>query len=415
MNTMSALGHDSQPEGEWPTETMVTGALADPDWRPLPFQEFILKVHGRCNLSCDYCYMYELADQSWRAKPAVMAADIFDVAVRRIADHVTAHDLRSVTVVFHGGEPLMAGHEYLNRAAASVRRAMPATVSVKLGIQTNGILLTEPVLRVLRAHDVHVGVSVDGGEQAHDRHRRYANGRGSHAAVQRGLAALRRPAYQHLYSGLLCTVDVSNDPILLYEDLLAVGPPRVDFLLPHANWASPPPGYADGQAQTLYADWLIAIFDRWYSQPRREVGVRLFEEIMNLVLGGASASEGIGLSPVRMLVIDTDGSVEQVDSLKSAFEGAPETGLNVRTDPLDIAMCHPAVVARQRGVAALSATCLGCPVHRICGGGNYVHRYRPGAGFLNPSVYCADLRRLIEHIRDTVHADLRRLQEGTRE
>jgi uncharacterized protein len=62
-------------------------------------------------------------------------------------------------------------------------------------------------------------------------------------------------------------------------------------------------------------------------------------------------------------------------------------------------------------VAALSATCLACPVHRICGAGLYPHRYRPGTGFLNPSVYCTDLRRLIEHIRDRVHADLRRLQE----
>jgi uncharacterized protein len=28
--------------------------------------EFIVKVHSRCDLSCDYCYMYEMADQSWR-------------------------------------------------------------------------------------------------------------------------------------------------------------------------------------------------------------------------------------------------------------------------------------------------------------------------------------------------------------
>jgi uncharacterized protein len=79
--------------------------LADPAWRPLPFREFVLKIHGRCNLSCHYCYMYEMADQSWRTRPAVMARDVFDLAVRRIADHVMDHDLRSVDVVFHGGEP----------------------------------------------------------------------------------------------------------------------------------------------------------------------------------------------------------------------------------------------------------------------------------------------------------------------
>lgn len=411
---MTAVAHPGPVNRVWPTETVVAEALADPAWRPLAFHEFVLKVHGRCNLSCDYCYMYELADQSWRDKPAVMAPGIFDMAACRIAEHATAHDLRSVTVVFHGGEPLMAGAEYLDRAAAKVRSTMPDAVEVRLAVQTNGILLTEPILAVLRAHRIRVGVSIDGGQQAHDRHRRYANGNGSHSAVLRGAAALQLPANRHLFAGLLCTIDISNDPISVYQDLLSIGPPSMNFLLPHANWITPPPGYAVGQTGTRYADWLIAIFDRWYGSPHRQVGVRLFEEIINLILGGASRSEEIGISPVRTLVIDTDGSVEQIDHLKSAFQGAPDTGLNIQTDTFDAALTHPAIVARQRGIAALSATCRGCPVHRVCGAGLYSHRYRPGTGFLNPSVYCADLRKLIEHIRDRVHTDLRRLQEDDR-
>ena len=358
--------------------------------------------------------MYELADQSWRDKPAIMAPDTFDTTVRRIADHAATHDLPSVTVVFHGGEPLLAGAEYLDHAATKVRRALAPSVSVTLAVQTNGILLTEPILKVLRSHRIHVGVSIDGGGQAHDRHRKYANGKGSHSAVLRGLNALQRPSNQHLFRGLLCTIDISNDPIGVYEDLLAIRPPSINFLLPHANWISPPPGYAAGGRGTKYADWLIAIFDRWYHSPQREAGIGLFEEITNLVLGGASGSEAIGISPVRTLVIDTDGSIEQVDHLKSAFEGAPETGLNVQADTLDAFLSHPAIVARQIGVAALSATCRACPVYRVCRAGLYSHRYRPDTGFLNLSVHCPDLRLVIEHIRDRVHADLRKLQEENR-
>lgn len=392
----------------WPTVAVVTEALADQAWRPLPFHEFILKVHGRCNLACDYCYMYEMADQSWRAKPTVMSPAIVAVAGQRIAEHATAHDLRSVEVVLHGGEPLLAGSEYLRRTATAIRAALPASVDVRLAIQTNGVLLTESMLAVLRAHQIWVGVSLDGGEQAHDRHRKYARGAGSHAAVMRGLARLRHPDYQHLFRGLLCTIDISNDPGQVYEDLLATGTPAMDFLLPHANWTSPPPGYRAGKTGTAYAEWLVAIFDRWYDRPRRETGIRFFEEIINLALGGASRSEAIGLSPVRSLVIDTDGSIEQIDHLKSAFDGAPDTGLNIATHALDAVLTHPAIVARQRGLHALSDTCLSCPVHRICGAGLYTHRYRPDTGFRNPSVYCADLRHLIEHIRDRVFTDLRR-------
>src|SRR6266566_6361340 len=27
-------------------------------WTPHPFRQFILKIHGRCDLSCDYCYVF---------------------------------------------------------------------------------------------------------------------------------------------------------------------------------------------------------------------------------------------------------------------------------------------------------------------------------------------------------------------
>jgi uncharacterized protein len=411
MDTSTQRAAPGLPASFWPTQAVVAQAHDDPTWQPLPFQEFVLKVHGRCNLSCDYCYMYEMADQSWRDKPAVMSVDTFDLAVARIAEHARSHRLTSIRVILHGGEPLMVGPSYLKRAATTVRQTVPQWTDVGLALQTNGVLLTERFLAALATHDIRVGVSIDGGEPAHDRHRRYANGKGSHAAVLRGLSVLRRPEFVHLFGGVLCTIDVANDPVGVYEDLLATGAPALDFLLPHGNWETPPPGYAPGSGGTLYAEWLIPIFDRWYDAPRREAKVRLFEEIMNLVLGGASRSEAIGLSPVRTMVIDTDGSIEQVDELKSAFEGAPDTGLTVHTDPLDVAMAHPAIVARQRGLAALSATCLACPIHRICGAGMYPHRYRRDTGFLNPSVYCTDLKRLIGHIQDRIDLDLRRIRE----
>jgi uncharacterized protein len=134
--------------------------------------------------------------------------------------------------------------------------------------------------------------------------------------------------------------------------------------------------------------------------------VRILEEIVNLVLGGSSRSDQVGLSPAAVAVIESDGAIEQVDSLKSAYPGASATGLNVFADTFDAALAHPGIVARQLGPAALCKTCQACPVQRECGAGHYAHRYRAGSGFLNPSVYCADLMRLIGHVRHTVHADV---------
>jgi uncharacterized protein len=395
---------------EWPASIDVS-SLLDEGWRPFPFREFIVKVHSRCDLSCDYCYMYEMADQSWRDQPRAMSPEIVELTARRIGEHAIAHGLRDVTLILHGGEPLLAGQDLISQLVMSTRRWAGSATTVRAIVQTNGVGLSDAYLELFDELGVRVGVSIDGDVTAHDRHRRFASGRGSYQAVAAALGRLRR--FPHLYGGLLCTIDLRNDPVRTYRALTGFGPPKIDFLLPHGTWVQPPPGRAPDTASTPYADWLIEVFDDWYPKPQTRV--RLFEEIMQLLLGGASDSEIVGLAPARMVVIETDGSLEQEDTLKVAYDGATATGLHVARDSLDSALLLPQIVARQIGARALSAPCQVCSVRAVCGGGLYPHRYREGTGFLNPSVYCPDLLALIGHVRDRVQADLiaRRTRKGT--
>jgi uncharacterized protein len=381
------------------------GALMADGWQPVPFREFVLKIHSRCDLACDYCYMYEMADQSWRTQPKRMSAAVAEQAAARIGEHVQAHSLSEITLVLHGGEPLLAGPDAIDHVLGAVRSAVGASVAVRASVQTNGVGLNERFLALFSKLDVHVGVSLDGGADAQDRHRRFASGRGSYAAVAAGLRLLASEDFRHLFNGLLCVLDVSNDPIATYEALLEFAPPRVDFLLPHGTWEAPPPGRITDHPDTPYADWLITVFDRWYEEPRY-TQVRLFAEIMRLLLGRTSSTESVGLAPASFLVIETDGAMAQVDTLRAAFHGAQATGLHVDRDRFDDALLLPEIAARQLGFRALSAQCQQCHIWRVCGGGLYAHRYRPGTGFANPSVYCPDLMRLIGHIRARVSADI---------
>ncbi|MEO3854242.1 FxsB family cyclophane-forming radical SAM/SPASM peptide maturase [Acrocarpospora sp. B8E8] len=374
-------------------------------WRAHPFRQFLLKVHSRCNLACDYCYVYTLADQSWRSQPMIMDPALITVAAHRIAQHADDHDLTSVRVILHGGEPLLAGHGYLANIVDTIRKEVGGGLRVDAAIQTNAVLLDAAALRSFSALDVRVGVSLDGSPRGNNRNRRFADGRGSYDAVARALRLLGSEPFRHLYSGLLCTVDLANSPIETYEALIEFEPPAIDFLVPHATWDSPPPT-RDPDA-TPYADWLITIFDHWYGS-RGETVIRLFEEIINVLLGRSSATEVIGLTPSSLVVIETDGTIEQTDSLKVVQQGAAATGLNIVDHSFDAALRHPGIVARQLGWDALSDTCQACRFGRVCGGGLYAHRYRTGSGFRNPSVYCDDLYRLIEHIRARLVADLRR-------
>jgi uncharacterized protein len=394
---------------EWP-QTLDVAALHEDGWRPAPFREFIVKIHSRCDLSCDYCYMYEMADQSWRRQPIRMSTDIAERTAARIGEHARSHQLSDIVLVLHGGEPLLAGHDLIwNLVTVTRKEAAPGT-RVNVLVQTNGVGLTDSYLELFAELDVHVGVSLDGGMEANNRHRRFASDRGSYAAVSAALRRLRQERFRYLFSGLLCTIDLRNDPVQTYEELAAFDPPKIDFLLPHATWDSPPPGRGLDTASAPYADWLIAAFDHWYTAP--QTGVRLFENIMRLIIGEMPPSETVGLSPAQMVVIETDGSIEQIDTLKAAYQGAALTGLNVIRDPLDSALLLPGVVARQLGIMALAAQCRACPVHRICGGGMYTHRYRTGTGFANPSVYCLDLLQLINHISRVVQYDIARRLPG---
>jgi hypothetical protein len=68
--------------------------------RPLvPLDQVVLKVHSRCDLACDHCYVYEAADQSWREGPMVVSEEVTAQAEPRIGEHAAAHLLsaRSAT------------------------------------------------------------------------------------------------------------------------------------------------------------------------------------------------------------------------------------------------------------------------------------------------------------------------------
>ncbi|MEV7912900.1 FxsB family cyclophane-forming radical SAM/SPASM peptide maturase [Streptomyces griseus] len=381
----------------WPHRTLSSAGLT-----PVPLRQFVIKVHSRCNLACSYCYVYRSPDQSWRERPPRVAHETMIRTAERIGEHARTHGLNRIRVELHGGEPLLAGPEPLLDQVRAVRLAVPADCEVAPTVQTNGTLLTGPVLDRLDTEGVRVGLSLDGGNALLNRRRVGHGGRSSWPAVARAAALLARRGAQ--YAGILSTIDLDSEPSEVYSSLLELGPPGLDFLLPHANWGAPPAGRAADPpgrhrpSPAPYGQWLAEVFDLWWQSDGVQVEVRLFTEILALLLGWASAAEAVGLSPMVAVVVDTDGAIEQVDSLKSAYAGAPETGLDVFSNSFDEALHHPGIAARQLGEEGLAPECRVCPVLQVCGGGNYAHRYAPASGFLHPSVYCADLEHLIRHI-----------------
>lgn len=409
---MATTGATTPAEARWPHDGSCDfDARRAQGWTPEPLNEFIFKVQTRCNLNCDYCYVYNMGDDSWRSQPKRMSQAVVEAAVRRIDEHATRHGLTKVLVSLHGGEPLLGGLSPLAEFVAGVRNGL-TTTQAEISVQTNGTLVTEEIAAGLAELDVRVGVSLDGPESA-NAHRLDRRGRPSFQRTERGIRMLQQQP--GLLVGVLCVVDLANEPVEVLRYLTSLGIPSADLLLPHGNWVNRPIGKQSSKEASLdgptpYGDWLICTFDAWASERRPATRIRIFDDIIHLILGGTSAYEALGLGPATLVVIEADGAIELVDHLGPSHDGAEQTGCSVFSHSFDDALRHPGMVCRQIGAAALSPFCVACSEARVCGGGLITHRWHEMAGFLAPTVYCADMYKLIRHIRNAISDRARGLQ-----
>ncbi|MFF2128598.1 FxsB family cyclophane-forming radical SAM/SPASM peptide maturase [Streptomyces olivochromogenes] len=364
-----------------------------------PFRTFILKVANRCNIDCDYCFVFNSKDQVARRLPARMDLAVARAAARRIGEHVTAHSLPAVHVVLHGGEPLLAGARHMADLLDAVRDGIPDGTEVRFELQTNATLLSEAWLDLFEQYEVAVGVSLDGPPAANDLHRLTHAGRSSAAATVRGIELLRsRP---HLFAGLLAVVDLANDPVEVHDYLASFEPPVIDFGLPHGTHDDPPHRH-DPSVPNEYGLWMSRVYDAWLARPEYQHSVRMLEDIVALSSGVRGSVETLGLAPPTSVVIESDGTIEGVDTLRSVEKGASWLGLDVFNQSFDEALRHPKLMHRQYGKAALAEQCQSCPLVDVCGGGYLPHRFSTGSGYRNPSVYCADLEYLIRHVQGSL-------------
>jgi uncharacterized protein len=244
---------------------------------------------------------------------------------------------------------------------------------------------------------------MDGPPKVNDLHRRTLVGGESGAAVEQALYLLRgSPSF----TGILCVIEPGSDPLEVWDYLASFEPPLIDFLLPHGTWDRRPARKQDA-ATTPYADWLIPIFDRWFGGDHSHIRVRYFEEIIRHSLGGRGGLETLGLEPATLLVIAANGDYEGVDTLKAVLPGAHVLGMNSYSHSLDDVLDHPKVAFRQTGAAVLADQCRACRHLDTCGGGYLPHRHGRGNGFANPSVYCADIYKLIGHICQRIMEEAR--------
>ena len=303
-------------------------------------------------------------------------------------------------ITFHGGEPTLIGPVRFDRLATRAAAVLGDHLAF-LSIQTNGTLIDDAWVEVLHRHSVHVGVSLDGPQEIHDSARLTHGGRGSYRAA---IAGLRRLQAGGVEPGVLCVIKPGISGADVYRHFRRLGISRLDFLFPDVSHDSKERFYGH-LGPTPVADYLIPVFDAWMEEDDPDVSVRVLWGLVRQLLGGKGTSDAFGNPRMGYLVVETDGSIEALDALRVCESGLGKSQLNVLRNSFDdlrqgLPLVHQVV---HEGIP-MAAQCRACPESRICGGGYLPHRYARVNGFDNPSAWCADILKLLSHMREHLSA-----------
>ena len=359
----------------------------------------LLKVASRCNLDCSYCYIYHMADDGWRGQPKHMSDAVQEATVHQLSELYSCQGHR-LHVVLHGGEPLLIGPKRMLKLCSMLRSALPDPCEVH--VQTNGVLLTEEFLDIFVRFDVGISISIDGPSDVHDRFRVDKRGQGSYDRVRSAIALLTaREDARSLFSGVLAVVDPSSNPSSVYSSLKATGAPSIDFLVRDGNHTHLPEGKAS-PTSTEFGTWMSETLDIYLSDPTPP-RVRIFDDMLRLIMGGESNKEGVGTADYGILVIDTDGSINKNDTLKVAHNAADrfdQVSWNILSDTLVDVVQSNAYLDYYLQQRPTAPKCRRCSELHVCGGGMVAHRWSDDRGFNNPSIFCSDQLLLISRMRE---------------
>lgn len=371
-----------------------------------PFNEFILKIASGCNLNCDYCYEYNLGDDSWKKMPAYFSNELAEILVKKIINHSKSKDLDRVNISFHGGEPLLIGEKKLSELCRTFYKIEKEGIEVDLTMQTNGTLISKETAKVFKKNNIFVAISIDGPKIVNDLHRLDHKGQSTFESTMRGINILKDNTPE-LLSGLLSVIDISSDPLEVFDFIASLEVERVDFLKPHYNWNTPPPRVnkikdKNVNPDTCYGEWFGLIWDSWFNGRHSWMQIRFFENIIRSFMGGRALYEEMTLEPATLLTIASNGNIEGVDTLKSTAANSQHTGLNIINCELDDCYNSEIISSRQSGKEDLCTTCNECKHLKQCAGGYFPHRFSKNNNFDNTSIYCNDLYWILDKIQNDI-------------
>lgn len=145
-----------------------------------------------CNLRCTYCF-----EESMHSGCMPTLSEIrnrFDKFLdngfeKFVIELININEElgRETDITFHGGEPMLIGVDLLRKAFEIVKQYEGTTISM----QSNGTLITDEMVSLLKEFNVRVGISIDGPKEMHDQYRLNIGKKGSFDLVFENIKKLK--------------------------------------------------------------------------------------------------------------------------------------------------------------------------------------------------------------------------------
>ncbi len=305
--------------------------------------------------------------------------------------------MERIRLVWHGGEPLLAGLPFYKAVVeqqARVRATHPGPgLHLENGVQSNLTRLTPEWCEFFKENGFTVGTSLDGWAEIHNAHRKYPDGRGTFDDVVRGIALAESYGILGGLIAVINDVTLEQNPAELFEYLVGVCPRTEITPCWEIGTGGDTPKYAANP--TKFLEFSKKMFDAYWEKNDPTRGVRMFHGFMQALLGGKEFTCSFKGNCGDFLSVEADGTIYPCGK----FSGVPEFKLgNIMEHSLSEILETPVYKAWLSQREVLPEKCQNCRFGRVCNNGCTYERYIGDGKYAELSPYCEVWYGLYEHI-----------------
>ncbi len=261
-----------------------------------------------CNLNCVYCFYKKTSRLYGEGKHRMN----YETLEKLISEAINYSEGGPCIFSWQGGEPLLAGTEFFKKVIEYQKKYGKPGQKISNSIQTNGTLINEEWIRLFKEYNFFIGISLDGPREIHNYYRKDFRGKGSFNRVMEGLSLLKKAGVEF---NILSTIgkETSKYPEKIFNFFLSNQLHFIQFI-PAVDRDIKKKKMADFSVQPdEYGNFLCKIFDMWWNDGNPYVSIRLFDNIVEILLGIEASSCMFKSECGSYVVVESNGDVYPCD------------------------------------------------------------------------------------------------------